>query len=95
MLRHVRLDRLNQNIGVSDIVTIAGEAMKLLNQATPPANRSDAGHVWLQRRAIDVLAMIGQDDQKILPKILSIMQDEKGSDVVKADSSQSLEVFQL
>ena len=93
VLRHVRLNRLNQNIAGSDIITIAGEAMKLLNQATPPANRSDAGHVWLQRRVIDVLAMIGQDDQKILPKILSIMQDEKAAMSLRLTAARALKYF--
>ena len=93
VLRHVRLNRLNQNIAGSDIITIAGEAMKLLNQATPPANRSDAGHVWLQRRVIDVLAMIGQDDQKILPKILSIMQDEKLAMSLRLTAARALKYF--
>ena len=93
VLRHVRLDRLNQQIAGSDVVTIAGEAMKLLSQATPPANRSDAGHVWLQRRVIDVLAMIGQDDQKILPKILSIMQDEKAAMSLRLTAARALKYF--
>ena len=93
VLRHVRLNRLNQNIAGSDIVTIAGEAMKLLNQATPPANRSAAGHVWLQRRVIDVLAMIGQDDQKILPKILSIMRDEKAAMSLRLTAARALKYF--
>lgn len=93
VLRHVRLNRLNQNIAGNDLVTIAGEAMKLLNQTTPPANRSDAGHVWLQRRVIDVLAMIGQDDKKILPKILSIMQDEKAAMSLRLTAARALKYF--
>ncbi|MBT4693063.1 MAG: hypothetical protein HOB73_06950 [Planctomycetaceae bacterium] len=93
VLRHVRLNRLNQQIAGSDVVTIAGEAMKLLNQATPPANRSVGGQVWLQRRAIDVLAMIGQDDQKILPKIISIMQDEKSAMSLRLTAARALKYF--
>ena len=93
VLRHVRLNRLNQQIAGSDVVTIAGEAMKLLNQATPPANRSAGGQVWLQRRAIDVLAMIGQDDQKILPKIISIMQDEKAAMSLRLTAARALKYF--
>ena len=93
VLRHVRLDRINQQIATNDIVAIAGEAMKLLNQATPPANRSAGGQVWLQRRAIDVLAMIGQDDQKILPKILSIMQDEKIAMSLRLTAARALKYF--
>ena len=92
VLRHVRLNRLNQQIAVSDVVTIAGEAMKLLNQTTP-ANRSAGGQVWLQRRAIDVLAMIGQDDQKILPKILSIMQDDKAAMSLRLTAARALKYF--
>jgi hypothetical protein len=89
----VRLNRLNQQIAGSDVVTIAGEAMKLLNQTTPPANRSAGGQVWLQRRAIDVLAMIGQDDQKILPKILSIMQDDKAAMSLRLTAARALKYF--
>ena len=93
VLRHVRLNRLNQQIAGSDVVTIAGEAMNLLNQTTPPANRSAGGQVWLQRRAIDVLAMIGQDDQKILPKILSIMQDDKAAMSLRLTAARALKYF--
>ena len=93
VLRHMRLNRLNQQIAGSDVVTIAGEAMKLLNQTTPPANRSAGGQVWLQRRAIDVLAMIGQDDQKILPKILSIMQDDKAAMSLRLTAARALKYF--
>ena len=67
--------------------------MKLLNQVTPPASRSAGGQVWLQRRAIDVLAMIGQDDQKILPKILSIMQDEKIAMSLRLTAARALKYF--
>jgi len=93
VLRHVRLDRINQQIAANDIVAITGEAMKLLNQTTPPANRSAGGQVWLQRRAIDVLAMIGHDDQKILPKILSIMQDEKTAMSLRLTAARALKYF--
>ena len=93
VLRHVRLNRINQQIAVNDIVAIAGEAMKLLNQATPPVTRSAGGQVWLQRRAIDVLAMIGQDDQNILPKILSIMQDEKAAMSLRLTAARALKYF--
>ncbi len=93
VLRHVRLDRINQQIAANDIVAITGEAMKLLNQTTPPANRSAGGQVWLQRRAIDVLAMIGQDDQKILPKIISIMQDEKAAMSLRLTAARALKYF--
>ena len=93
VLRHVQLNRLNQQIAGSDVVAIAGEAMKLLNQAAPPANRSVGGQVWLQRRAIDVLAMIGLDDGKILPKILSIIQDEKAAMSLRLTAARALKYF--
>jgi hypothetical protein len=47
----------------------------------------------LQRRAIDVLAMIGQDDQKILPKILNIMQDEKAAMSLRLTAARALKYF--
>jgi hypothetical protein len=47
----------------------------------------------LQRRAIDVLAMIGQDDQTILPKILSIMQDEKAAMSLRLTAARALKYF--
>jgi hypothetical protein len=89
----VRLNRLNQQIAGSDLGMIAGEAMKLLNQTTPPANRSAGGQVWLQRRAIDVLAMIGLDNGPILPKILSIMQDEKAAMSLRLTAARALRYF--
>jgi hypothetical protein len=93
VLRHVRLDRINKQIAASDIDRIEDEAMKLLNQVTPPASRSAGGQVWLQRRAIDVLAMIGEDDKKILPKILNIIQDEKAAMSLRLTAARALKYF--
>jgi len=93
ILRHVSLNRLNNQIPAEGLRVIAGEAMDLLNQVNPPRNRSQAGQVWLQRRAIDVLAMIGQDNGEILPKLLSIIQDDAAAMPLRLTAARALGLF--
>jgi hypothetical protein len=60
LLRHARLDWANTTrIPSAKRSAIAQNMLSLLNQTEPPAGRSPEGHVWMQRRAIEVLAALG------------------------------------
>ncbi|HUG69591.1 MAG TPA: hypothetical protein VMM76_17700 [Pirellulaceae bacterium] len=59
--RHVKLDLgrpAEGRIPGPKKKVIVDEMIALLNSA-PPATRSPAGHTWMQRRAIDILAALG------------------------------------
>jgi hypothetical protein len=58
LLRHVQLNRINQQIPPNAVQIIRTTATKLLAKKDPPAGRSLRGHVWMQRRAIEVLAAV-------------------------------------
>ena len=58
VLRHVQLNRINQQIPPNAVQIIRTTAMKLLAEKAPPAGRSLSGHVWMQRRAIEVLTSV-------------------------------------
>ncbi|MDA1049806.1 MAG: hypothetical protein O3C40_04930 [Planctomycetota bacterium] len=59
--RHVKLDLArpaDRHIPGAKKLLIFNEMIALLN-ASPPAGRSAEGHTWMQRRAIDILAVLG------------------------------------
>lgn len=59
--RHVKLDlgwTADRRIPGTKKKVIVDEMIALLN-AAPPAGRTAAGHTWMQRRAIDILAAFG------------------------------------
>ncbi len=66
MLRHARLDYAAQRLQNAEgrmnpqhARQIAQEMVKLLNQTDPPPARNRQAHLWMQRRAVDVLAALG------------------------------------
>ena len=58
VLRHVQLNRINPQIPANAVQMIRSTASKLLAEKDPPAGRSLSGHVWMQRRAIEVLTSV-------------------------------------
>jgi len=58
VLRHVQLNRIKQQIPPNAVQIIRTTAMKLLAEKAPSAGRSLSGHVWMQRRAIEVLTAV-------------------------------------
>jgi hypothetical protein len=58
VLRHVQLNRINPQIPANAVQMIRSTAIKLLAEKDPPAGRSLSGHVWMQRRAIEVLTSV-------------------------------------
>jgi len=59
VLRHVQLNRINNQIPPNAMQMIRDISKATLLQKEPPATRSYSGHVWMQRRAIDVLVAAG------------------------------------
>ena len=59
VLRHVQLNRINNQIPPNAMQMIRDISKAILLQKEPPIARSYSGHVWMQRRAVDVLVAAG------------------------------------
>jgi hypothetical protein len=62
ILRHAQLDWTRpaaDRIKTPQRIELINAMMTLVDAAEPPPTRSEAGHVWMQRRAIHVLAYLG------------------------------------
>ena len=69
-------------------------AIALLKQRKPPANRSRDGHVWLQRRAIEVLGTLGKDPTiPVINEITFYMSDEDSPMSLRLTAARSLADF--
>ena len=67
LLRHAKLQWAGQNphVSIKKRNFIAKMMLAIVNTQQPPAGRSDSGHIWMQRRAVEILAalrMIGEAD---------------------------------
>jgi hypothetical protein len=97
ILRHTTLDRHHspQNqIPVEGKDIIRGLATGLIQQQDPPPGRSPQGHTWLQRRGIDVLAMLGTDpDAQILSAIEAFAADDNSPMSLRLTAARSLANF--
>lgn len=98
ILRHVTLDRYQlpqDQIPANGKAIIQQIAVNLLQQKQPPASRSLAGHAWLQRRAMDVLAVLGTDpNSQILPLITAYAGDDQSPISLRLTAARSLGYFQ-
>lgn len=86
ILRHAKLDRqklpttkANDRWSLQAKYAITGAMLELLKQKSPPAGRTAGGHIWMQRRAIDILAAIGDvgKDGEILNELELFITDPK------------------
>jgi hypothetical protein len=59
VLRHVQMNRINNQIPPNAMQMIRDISKAILLQKEPPTARSYSGHVWMQRRAVDVLVAAG------------------------------------
>jgi hypothetical protein len=57
--RHAQLDFTASRIPADRRTEITGLMLALANAKDPPAGSTPEGHLWMQRRAIDVLAALG------------------------------------
>ncbi|MBI85292.1 MAG: hypothetical protein CMJ81_19025 [Planctomycetaceae bacterium] len=84
ILRHAELDRLreppSQPLSAADKLQIAKMLMPLLESQTPPPNRSMAGHVWMRRRCVEILAALRLTDEsgKVFSAVAGVF-DEDGA----------------
>ena len=82
VLRHAELNRINQRIPLEGVKVIRDIASSLLTQKNPAAGRSVSGHVWMQRRATEVLAALGTADMPRGPLIAAQIQALAADDQV-------------
>ena len=82
ILRHVDLNRQlapGQNFITDDTKEkLVNAARGIVLQKEPPANRTPAGHVWMQRRALEVMASSGVsgDDRSFVSAVSTIADPE-------------------
>jgi len=94
ILRHTSLDRHNGLIDNTVKETIRAHGIQLLQQREPPMGRSLAGHVWLQRRAIEVLGVLGPDPNKQgLNAIAPYIQDKTSFMSLRLTAARSLKYY--
>jgi hypothetical protein len=75
---------------------IRNQAITLLQQRQPPANRSREGHVWLQRRAIEVLGTLDKNpDVPVIDEITFYTSDENSPMSLRLTAARSLADFTL
>ena len=98
VLRHTTLDRFHPpqtQISAEGKAIIRGLATQLIQLRDPPPGRSSEGHVWLQRRGINVLAMLGTDpDSQVLSTIGAFTVDEDSPMSLRLTAARSLAGFQ-
>jgi hypothetical protein len=98
ILRHTTLDRYHPpqvQIPEQGKTIVRGLATQLIQLRDPPPGRSSEGHVWLQRRGIDVLAMLGTDpDSQVLSTIGAFTVDEDSPMSLRLTAARSLSGFQ-
>ncbi|MFP6647987.1 MAG: hypothetical protein VB817_00915 [Pirellulaceae bacterium] len=96
--RHTTLDRYHLpqvQIPEQGKTIVRGLATQLIQLRDPPPGRSSEGHVWLQRRGIDVLAMLGTDpDSQVLSTIGAFTVDEDSPMSLRLTAARSLSGFQ-
>ncbi|MFP6620692.1 MAG: hypothetical protein VB877_15210 [Pirellulaceae bacterium] len=77
VLRHVQLNRINNQIPPNAMQMIRDISKAILLQKEPPITRSYSGHVWMQRRAVDVLVAAGTGaDAEIVGQIEALTSQE-------------------
>jgi hypothetical protein len=100
LLRHVQLDAQDEvrpqpnRIPAAEIQRLRTVTLNLVNTPKPPANRSQAGHDWMRRRALELLAWIaaGRVDQEIVDTIVARLADSDENRGVRCDAARALSI---
>ena len=92
VLRHAQLNRIGPQIPPEGVKIIRDISTKLLREKLPPVGRSLSGHVWMQRRAIEVLAAIGTvgATEDIVAQIEAFTADEKAPMALRLSAARSM-----
>jgi hypothetical protein len=66
--------------------------LKIVNQKTPPKGRSNDGHDWMRRRAIDVLAALGDAGPNfaVVAALDAILKDNQSSPDLSCSAAKAL-----
>lgn len=81
ILRHAELTRVGMEIPEASRQKITTSCLTLLAAAQPPAGRSKDGHVWMQRRAMEILGALGSPgpNGEVAQALDQFVRDEKGA----------------
>jgi len=66
--------------------------LKIVNQKTPPAGRTPDGHDWIRRRAMDVLAALGDagPNLAVVAALDAILKDNQSSPELSCSAAKAL-----
>ncbi len=95
ILRHARIDRQlpqeNRRLSGNNAERMIVDAMLgIVGQEEPPEGRSEEGHTWIRRRAMDVLAMLGSGQSRVVSALEEIVRDESASVALRCTAAEAL-----
>ena len=95
ILRHVELNRFRSADRQIPAVTrerIVDQMLAILGATNLPAGRSREGHYWLQRRAVDVLALFGTAGQNgnVVVAVDKVLADDKAPLMLRCSAAAAL-----
>jgi hypothetical protein len=97
ILRHVEIDRQHpeetRRLSRPDMAKlIVTPLLDLINTTTPPPNRTEDGHEWMRRRAIDILGALGTpgDNGQIVSALDGVLTDGSAPLVVRCAAAEAL-----
>ncbi len=95
ILRHARVDRQlprenRRLVGNNAEKMIVDAMLAIIGQGEPPEGRSEEGHDWLRQRAIDVLAMLGSGQSRVVAALQEIVRDEEARVVLRCAAAEAL-----
>jgi hypothetical protein len=95
ILRHTQLDWARQDANKIPAATrqqITQLMLTLINTAEPPAGRKLDGHVWMQRRGVEILAALGLvgSNDAVTEAITGLLRNQKADLALRLSAAESL-----
>jgi hypothetical protein len=100
ILRHVEIDRQLENVpgaqrrlvGNNAENLIADAMLKLVNEKQSPEGRSQAGHDWMRRRAVEILGYLGSPGQgsSVLAGLDGVLTDNKAPVALRCSAAEAI-----
>ncbi len=100
ILRHVEIDRQLENVpgaqrrlvGNNAENLIADAMLKLVNEKQAPEGRSQSGHDWMRRRAVEILGYLGSPGQNnsVLTGLDGLLTDNKAPVALRCSAAEAM-----